>query len=272
MAVLPDPCGAPVAELAAACKASGSSPDHLALRGALCPFGGDQVTQESRMKRIALFITSRSQLVAGLAAGVIASFVIPGKALLLMPGDKAHLVLSWDVGAGVMLVLWTITMVRTEPLDMPARAMAQRDGEWTIFALVLAGIVASVFAIIVEFRNIANLKGAMRDVHLALVIATLLVSWVTMQLVFALRYAHEFYTSSDGSTSTDGGLAFPHEPEPDYFDFFYFGMVLGMTFQVSDVNITSRKIRRLATLHGFIGFVFNTVILALTVNIAAGLL
>jgi uncharacterized membrane protein len=155
---------------------------------------------------------------------------------------------------------------------MPKRAKAQQDGEWTIFALTLAGIVASVGAIVIEFRHIADLKNNARDIHLALVIATLLVSWLTMQLVFALRYAHEFYTVSDGSGTTDGGLDFPHEPEPDYFDFFYFGMVLGMTFQVSDVNITSRKIRRLATLHGFIGFVFNTVILALTVNIAAGLL
>jgi uncharacterized membrane protein len=224
------------------------------------------------MQRIALFVSSRSHLLTAILAGFIASLVIPGKALLLMPGGKAHLVLSWDVGAAVMLVLWAITMLRTEPIDMPARAMAQQDGEWTVFAITLAGIVASVVAIVVEFRNIADLKGAMRDVHLGLVIATLLISWVTMQLVFALRYAHEFYTISDGSTSMDGGLDFPHEPEPDYFDFFYFGMVLGMTFQVSDVNITSRKIRRLATLHGFIGFVFNTVILALTVNIAAGLL
>jgi uncharacterized membrane protein len=272
MALLPDPDGAPVAEVAAACKASGSATDHLALSGVLWPFGCGQATQEARMKRVALFVTSRSQLLAGIAAGIIASVAIPGKALLLMPGGKAHIVLSWDVGAGVMLALWAITMLRTEPFDMPARAKAQQDGEWTIFAIALAGIVASVVAIVVEFRNIANLKGAMRDVHLALVVATLLISWVTMQLVFALRYAHEYYTISDGSTSMDGGLAFPHEPEPDYFDFFYFGMVLGMTFQVSDVDITSRKIRRLATLHGFIGFVFNTVILAVTVNIAAGLL
>jgi uncharacterized membrane protein len=224
------------------------------------------------MQRLALFVTSRAHLLVAILAGVIASFVIPGKALAIMPGGKAHLVLSWDVGAAVMLGLWAVTMLRTSPIDMPRRAMAQQDGEWTVFAITLAGIVASVVAIVVEFRNIADLKGAARDVHLALVIATLIVSWLTMQLVFALRYAHEFYTVSDGSTTTDGGLDFPHEPEPDYFDFFYFGMVLGMTFQVSDVNITSRKIRRLATLHGFVGFVFNTVILALTVNIAAGLL
>ena len=224
------------------------------------------------MQRIILFISSRRHLLIAVLAGVGASMVIPGKALLILPGDKAHLVMSWDVGAAVFLILWAVTMIRTPIWHMPMRAKAQQDGEWTVFALTLAGIVASVVAIIIDFRGITNLKNEARDLHLGLVVATLLVSWLTMQLVFALRYAHEFYTVSDGSGQTDGGLDFPHEPEPDYFDFFYFGMVLGMTFQVSDVNITSRKIRRLATLHGFIGFLFNTVILALTVNIAASLL
>jgi uncharacterized membrane protein len=224
------------------------------------------------MHRIALFATSRIHLLIAIVAGIVASLVIPERALLILAGGKEHLVLSWDVGAAVFLLLWAVTMIRTPIWDMPKRAKAQQDGEWTVFALTLAGIVASVVAIVIEFRDITHLKNAARDMHLGLVIATLLVSWLTMQLVFALRYAHEYYTVSDGSGTTDGGLDFPHEPEPDYFDFFYFGMVLGMTFQVSDVNITSRKIRRLATLHGFIGFVFNTVILALTVNIAASLL
>jgi uncharacterized membrane protein len=224
------------------------------------------------MQRVALFVSSRSHLLIAILAGIIASLAVPGRALTIVPGGKAHVVLSWDVGAAIFLLLWAITMIRTPIWDMPKRAKAQQDGEWTVFALTLAGIVASIVAIVIEFHNIANLKHEARDVHLGLVIATLLVSWLTMQLVFALRYAHEYYTISDGSGTADGGLDFPHEPEPDYFDFFYFGMVLGMTFQVSDVNITSRKIRRLATLHGFIGFVFNTVILALTVNIAASLL
>ena len=91
------------------------------------------------------------------------------------------------------------------------------------------------------------------------------------QVLFALRYAHEYYNGpTDGPV--DGGLAFPSEPHPDYWDFLYFSVVLGMTFQVSDVNITARKFRRLATLHGLMGFVFNTVIIALTVNLASGLL
>jgi uncharacterized membrane protein len=93
-----------------------------------------------------------------------------------------------------------------------------------------------------------------------------------LHFTFAFRYAHEFYEVSGDGPAVDGGLTFPGEEQPDYLDFLYFAMVLGMTFQVSDVSITSRKFRRLATLHGLLGFLFNTVILALTVNIAAGLL
>jgi uncharacterized membrane protein len=117
-----------------------------------------------------------------------------------------------------------------------------------------------------------------RDLKVALVVVTLALSWLLTHVVFALRYAHEYYTrtgggaKADGGPKVDGGLEFPSEPCPDYLDFLYFSAVLGMTFQVSDVQITSRKFRRLATLHGFLGFLFNTVIVALTVNLASGLL
>jgi uncharacterized membrane protein len=101
---------------------------------------------------------------------------------------------------------------------------------------------------------------------------TLLASWLMMQASFALRYAHEYYSRSPGRPDIDGGLSFPSEDHPDYMDFMYFALVLGMTFQVSDVQITSRKLRRLAALHGLLSFLFNTIIVALTVNLAAGLL
>jgi uncharacterized membrane protein len=106
----------------------------------------------------------------------------------------------------------------------------------------------------------------------AIVAVTLALSWMLTHAVFALRYAHEFYTRTGDAEVPDGGLEFPREPNPDYWDFLYFSAVLGMTFQVSDVQITSRKFRRLATLHGLLGFMFNTVIVALTVNLASGLL
>jgi uncharacterized membrane protein len=103
----------------------------------------------------------------------------------------------------------------------------------------------------------------------------MLLSWMMAHTTFAFRYAHEFYERDENSTRDDGvagGLEFPNEPRPHYADFMYFSLVLGMTFQVSDVQITSRKFRKLAALQGLISFLFNATIIALTVNIAAGLL
>jgi uncharacterized membrane protein len=216
------------------------------------------------MPSFTAFLFSRPRLFVSILVGVVAA--------VLLPPSKTHYIIAWDVAAAVFLCLWFIKMQRTPPSQMPANAKAQQDGEWTVFALSLAAVIASVFAIFTQFHDIQSLKGALRAQHLVLVVVTLLLSWLVMQVIFALRYAHEYYTISDGSTAADGGLDFPHEPEPDYFDFLYFGLVLGMTFQVSDVDITSRKLRRLATLQGFVSFLFNTVILALTVNLMAGLL
>ncbi len=154
---------------------------------------------------------------------------------------------------------------------MPANARAQQDGEWTLFFLVLAGVLVSFAAILGEFGSMKDVAASAKAQKVALVAGTLVLSWLLAQIVFALRYAHEFYSGpADGPV--DGGLLFPSEPKPDYWDFVYFSVVLGMTFQVSDVNITSRKLRRLATLHGLLGFMFNTVIIAFTVNLASGLL
>jgi uncharacterized membrane protein len=184
----------------------------------------------------------------------------------------ARSILAWDIGVGVFLVLALILFLTEDHRNMAAHAAAQEEGEWTIFTLMVAAVVISMVAIAGEFGAAAQLKGTSKLLHVGLVAVTLLLTWLMLQATFALRYAHEYYAVSGDGPAVDGGLNFPEEEHPDYMDFLYFSLVLGMTFQVSDVAITSRKLRRLATLHGFLGFVFNTVILALTVNIAAGLL
>ncbi|MDE2007951.1 MAG: DUF1345 domain-containing protein, partial [Rhodospirillales bacterium] len=135
----------------------------------------------------------------------------------------------------------------------------------------IAAALFSLVAVLGVFATTGHRPGAARDLRIALVAATLLLSWLMMHTTFAFRYAHEYYTAERAPPAFDAGLEFPGETAPDYMDFYYFSLVLGMTFQVSDVQITARKLRRLATLHGLLSFLFNTVILALTVNIAAGL-
>lgn len=215
-------------------------------------------------------ITAHKRTFIGLAAGLLAYWLLGAPLGMPLHGGP-RLIAAWDVGSLVFLFLCALLCSTTPPSRMAANADAQQEGEWSIFAITLVGVSASFGAIIVGFGNSKDLSKHVRELHIALVALTLLVSWVVMQATFAMRYAHEYYQRSDGA-KPDGGLQFPSDDEPDYWDFLYFSVVLGMTFQVSDVQITSRKLRRVAIIHGFLGFVFNTVIIAVTVNIASGFL
>jgi uncharacterized membrane protein len=188
-----------------------------------------------------------------------------------VPSAISRGILAWDIGVLVFLVLSAQLFVTASPDQMPAAAEAQQEGEWTIFGLTLAVVIVSFIAVSSEFGSIKGATPAERVMRVTLVAVTLFLSWLVCHVTFAYRYAHEFYARDRGGAGVDGGLDFPQEKEPDYLDFFYFALVLGMTFQVSDVQITSRKLRRVATLHGLLSFLFNTVIVAFTVNIAAGL-
>jgi len=207
------------------------------------------------------------RLLAGVAGGLVALSLLPHT---LNPTTRA--ILAWVAGSGIYLVLAFILFAVTSAEQIAAHAEREEAGEWTIFGITVAGVIFSFAALLHEFSATKDLQGFERNVHIGLVVVTLMVSWLVTHTTFALRYAHEFYERRDGSEDITGGLEFPGEHRPDYLDFFYFALVIGMTFQVSDVQITSRHLRRLAALHGFLSFVFNTVILALTVNIAAGLL
>lgn len=204
-------------------------------------------------------------------------------ALVALPhawAGRPRIIAAWDIGSAAYLLLIAILFATSPPTTMQGNARAQEDGEWTLFFLVLAGATASFAAILGEFGSMKDASAALKSEKVLLVACTLVLSWLLTQAIFALRYAHEFYSKTpsgeagaDGPAGEiDGGLEFPSENRPDYWDFLYFSIVLGMTFQVSDVQITARKLRRLATLHGLLGFLFNTVIIALTVNLASGLL
>jgi uncharacterized membrane protein len=179
-------------------------------------------------------------------------------------------VAAWDVGSFLFILFTLVSFARRLGRDISADAKRHQEGEWTVFTLTVLGAVMS-FAAIFLFSQAAERK-AHEAFYLGFVVITLVLSWATTHLTFAIRYAHEYYSYDRGGKEVDGGIAFPQDERPDYFDFIYFSFCLGMTFQVSDCNVTAKKLRRLATVQGLIGFLFNTVILALSVNIAASLL
>jgi uncharacterized membrane protein len=144
-------------------------------------------------------------------------------------------------------------------------AVRQDDGRFLILLMVALGAFASIAAIVLELDPNHHGTG-----ELALATMTIALSWAAVHTAFALHYAHEFYRGAK-----PGGLQFPsgeqHEAA-DYWDFVYFSFVIGMTAQVSDVGITDRLIRRTATVHGIISFIYNTALVALMVNIAASVI
>jgi uncharacterized membrane protein len=212
-------------------------------------------------------VRGRPRLFIGMLSGLAAVPLLPAGI-----SGTTRVILTWDIGVVVFLALSTF-LFTIERLDrIAADAAAQEEGEWTIFWLTVAAVAFSFAAIIDEFAGSRDMTPTQRNLRVILVAATLFVSWLMTHTTFAFRYAHEYYQIDPDGAGIAGGLEVPGEKRPDYLDFMYFALVLGMTFQVSDVQITGRKFRRLATVHGLLSFLFNTIILALTVNLAAGLL
>ena len=203
---------------------------------------------------------------------MIAAFVCGAAVVgvLQLAGFNGRLIVGWDAFAVVLMTLTALQAAGAGPAEMAANAEAQDAGEWTVFWVTVLGISASFVAVVSEFSDLKDASSGMRHLRVSLVAITLAVSWIATHVVFALRYAHEYYEAAPGGLR--GGLVFPDEPHPDYWDFLYFAGVIGMTFQVSDVQIADRRLRRLALVHGILAFAFNTIIVALTVNLAAGLL
>jgi uncharacterized membrane protein len=171
----------------------------------------------------------------------------------------------------VIVLIW-ITFLSSHPREVAKIAKLQDSSRAMIFAFVLVGCVISLLAVYFLLKSVKNHAGDKNE-HILLSITAVFISWWMVQTIFTTRYAHLYYDTDndDGTPRKTGGLLFPEEEHPDYMDFVYFSFVIGMTFQVSDVNITSRQIRRLAWLHGLISFVFNTAIVALGINIISGL-
>jgi uncharacterized membrane protein len=174
-----------------------------------------------------------------------------------------RLLVGWDVGVVLYLALVAHVMWRSDVERIRNRAMLEDEGQLAILVLTVLAALASLGAIFAELGAAASGgPPALRVAHAAL---TIFLSWAFIHTIFALHYAHEFYDL------TAGGLAFPQGGgEPDYWDFVYFSFVIGMTSQVSDVAVTSQELRRIVTAHGVLSFFFNATLLALTVNLAAG--
>ena len=209
-------------------------------------------------------VRARPRLVSATALGVAA---VP----LLPPSLEAptRALFAWDFGAGLYLVLAWIMMARANIEHMRGRARAEDDGAAAVLVLAIVAALASLAAILLELVGVKDYPTRDQGMHLALAAFTIVCSWLFVHTAFALHYAHEFYMTLVRDERP--ALEFPRQDQPDYWDFLYFSFVIGTTSQTADVSIASSGMRRLALLHGIIAFFFNTTLLALTINIAAGL-
>ena len=189
-------------------------------------------------------------------------------ALLFAASDwrvATRLLVGWDIGVGLYLILAFSLMARSDVHRIRRRAANQDEGSIAMLVLTVAAAIASLAAI---FAELGTVEGAKREpAQLILATATVVLSWAFIHSIFALHYAHEFY--GEGRDHKFGGMSFPDDAEPDYWDFTYFAFTIGMCAQVSDVTVSSKSIRRTVLAHSVISFLFNAALLALTVNIAA---
>jgi len=201
-----------------------------------------------------------------------------GLALLpfgLLYEEKISLLLlamsSWIVFTLSFLIFSWVVVIQRSVAQIRKKAKEDDGSVAFVFFMVL---ISSFAGILTVMLIIISKDSAIRHslLFLPTCILGLILSWVMVHTIYIFHYAHKFYDSlKKGVTEIHGGLNFPGDEEPDYFDFAYFSFGLGCTFQVSDISITSRKIRRIALIHGLLSFVLNTFVVALTINLIAGL-
>jgi uncharacterized membrane protein len=202
-------------------------------------------------------------LIAGIAAGLALAFAPNALGVL------TRWLVAWDVALAVYLAVLIHKMIGASPEHMTKHAAETDEGRHFILFVSLAGVVVSIAAIFIEAGAQAQSDKAL---HVGFVMLTVPLSWLFVHASFATHYTHEYYGPLDGKEGVRKGLMFPGDEEPDFWDFWHFALVIGVANQTADVQISNKAIRRIVTLHGVAAFVFNTVILALTINLAAGLL
>jgi uncharacterized membrane protein len=210
-----------------------------------------------KLSKPARVVYARPRTFFSILVGVVSFFLLPETLRLV-----TRLLIAWDIFIAAYLTLVYTMVFRSGLAHIKRNAVLQDDGRFLILMVTALGAFASIAAIVFEL-GASHHNGP----ELALATVTIALSWVTVHTTFALHYAHEFYRGT-----RPGGLQFPsgeQHDDADYWDFVYFSFVIGMTAQVSDVGITDKIIRRTATAHGIISFVFNTALIALMVNIAA---
>jgi uncharacterized membrane protein len=210
-------------------------------------------------------IRARPILTSSIGVGLLCALIAPE---LTPINHWVTLVVSWNVGACLYLFLTFKMMFEADPDRVRAHALQQDTGNYTILALVVLSAIVCLVANVMVLGISKNLEGNDKLFHILLAALTIITSWTFTQAMFAVHYAHDFYTALSHQKAS--GLDFPGHEQPDYLDFLYFSCMIGTSAQTSDISLTTRTMRRVCLVHCAMAYFFNTTLIALTINIAAG--
>ena len=225
----------------------------------------------TRLHRVLAPLATRPRLSGALVVGVAVWALCAFTGAHLRWSTSA--VLGWDAACLSFVALVIPEMIDRDRRQIRAKAATQDEGQGFILGLVITAAVASLWATGVELSLAKASEGAEKLARVGLAFGTVAASWFMMQLIFALHYAHEYYAPDEaaGEDAIAEGLEFPGGEDPDYWDFLHFSVVIGVAAQTADVAFTSKALRRIGTVHGVVAFTFNTVVVALTINLLAAL-
>ncbi len=187
-----------------------------------------------------------------------------------------RLLIAWNVGTWLYFILSAILIVRATTDSMRRRARDSDEGRFFILVLTSCAALAAIGAIVAQLAATKDMTGMAKGLHVVLAAVTIVSAWSFIHLTYAFHYAHEYFDELEQGACNDpkdaGGLHFPGTQVPNYYDFLYFSFIIGVASQTADVSITSREMRQVSLVHSILAFFFNSAVLALTINIAAGLI
>ena len=181
-----------------------------------------------------------------------------------------RVIAAWDIFVLVDIGLAWFVIIRKNAEETVKNAKLQDSSRSTILFFLTTAAIISLIAIALLLKIAKHSEQFSANSILFLALVTVGLSWALVHTIFTIHYSHIYYSDENGKHKR--GIIFPHDNEPTFLDFAYFSFVVGMTFQVSDVVISSKRIRKLCLMHGVISFLFNTFILAIAINIIAGML
>lgn len=217
--------------------------------------------------RFVRLLRARPRLLFSAATACAVAWLLP---VVVASHSVTRALVAWNVGTCLYVLLAVVMMLRSSEHHIRYRAQLQDDGRMIIIVLVVVSSIASLAAIAGQLALAKDLQGLPKYSHIALAVFTVVSSWAFIQVMFTLHYAHEYY--AEVAAHRPPPLQFPTAEAPTYGDFFYFAAVIGTSGQTADVAFTGKALRRVGTMHCILAYLFNTTVLALLLNVGAGVL